>query len=76
MESDDFPDLKEGLPKGIHPWTGSSRPRRPEHEAMLEALDEGDEETAAAAAAAAEAAEARDLAAYDDSKAGFESYNR
>ena len=56
-ESDDFPDPKGDLPKGVHTWTGSNRPMRPELEAAMEAVDEGDEETAAALLAAAEQAE-------------------
>ncbi|WIA17434.1 hypothetical protein OEZ85_014284 [Tetradesmus obliquus] len=56
-ESDDFPDPKGDLPKGVHTWTGSNRPMRPELEAAMEAVDEGDEETAAALLAAAEKAE-------------------
>lgn len=73
METDEFPDPKAGLPAGIHTWTGSSRPMRPEQEASMEAFDEGDEDAAAALAAAAEAAELQD--AQEEGRAGTPSYN-
>lgn len=50
METDDFPDPKEGLPRGIF-QSGSDTPMGPEYAALRELIEGDDEELANAAAA-------------------------
>lgn len=51
METDDFPDPKEGLPRGIFQYNGSDTPMGPEYAALRELIEGDDEELANAAAA-------------------------
>lgn len=51
MEEDDFPDPKEGLPRGVFQYAGSDTPVGPEYAALRELMEGDDEEVAAAAAA-------------------------
>eukprot|EP00879_Flechtneria_rotunda_P027491 GHRR01029453.1.p1 GENE.GHRR01029453.1~~GHRR01029453.1.p1 ORF type:complete len:579 (+),score=190.72 GHRR01029453.1:283-2019(+) len=74
MESDDFPDPKDGMPKGIHPWTGSDLPLHPRDDALTEALDDPDLSEEAAAAMMAAAAQNSPPPDLEECKGGQKSY--
>lgn len=51
METDEFPDPKEGLPRGLFEYNGSDTPLGPQYAALREMINGADDDVARAAAA-------------------------